>query len=101
MFDFRKFYTEQVRARLEGRWTSGQFLLPFGDGTDRDAWGETVPADAAKVADEARSKILGGWSPFAGEIRDNKGTVKVASGHTMSETEIYNWNWPIDGISGL
>jgi basic membrane lipoprotein Med (substrate-binding protein (PBP1-ABC) superfamily) len=101
MFDFRKFYTEQVRARLEGRWTSGQFLLPFGDGTDRDAWGETVPADAAKVADEARSKILGGWSPFAGEIRDNKGTVKVAAGHTMSETEIYNWNWPIDGISGL
>jgi hypothetical protein len=53
------------------------------------------------VADAARTKILGGWSPFAGEIRDNKGAVKVAAGHTMSETEIYNWNWPIDGISGL
>jgi len=101
MFDFRKFYVDQVRARLEGKWTSGQHLLPFGDGVDRDAWGETVPADAAKVADDARQKILGGWSPFEGEIKNNKGEVKVAAGQKMSETDIYNWNWAIDGISGL
>ncbi len=101
MFDFRKFYVDQVRARLEGKWTAGQHLLPFGDGTDRDAWGQTVPVEAAGVADKAREKILGGWSPFEGEIKDNKGEVKVAAGQRMSETDIYNWNWAIDGSSGL
>ena len=101
MFDFRKVYVDQVKARLEGKWAPSQNLLPFGDGTDRDAWGETVPADAAKAADEAREKILGGWSPFEGEIKDSKGEVKVAAGQRMTETDLYNWNWPIDGISGL
>jgi basic membrane lipoprotein Med (substrate-binding protein (PBP1-ABC) superfamily) len=101
LFDFRKFYVDQVRARLEGSWAPGQFLLPFGDGTDRDAWGQTVPAEAASRADAEREKILGGWSPFVGEIRNNQGEVKVAAGHQMTEDEIYNWNWSIEGVSGL
>lgn len=90
-----------MRARLEGTWTAGQYLLPFGDGTDRDAWGETVPAEAAGAADEAREKILGGWNPFEGEIKDNKGEVRVAAGQSMSNDDLYNWNWSVDGSSGL
>lgn len=101
IFDFRKFYVDQVRARLAGTWAPGQFLLPFGDGTDRDAWGQTVPAEAASVADAARDRILAGWSPFEGEIRNNQGEVKIPDGHRMTEDEIYNWNWSIEGISGL
>ncbi len=101
MFDFRKFFVDQVRARLEGKWAPGQFLLPFGDGTDRDVWGETVPSEAAKAGDEAREKILGGWNPFQGEIKDNKGEVRVAAGQAMSDNDLYNWNWSVDGSSGL
>ena len=101
LFDFRQFYVDQVRARIDGTWAPGQFLLPFGSGTDRDVWGKTVPADAASAADAAREKILGGWSPFVGEIRNNEGEIMVAEGKTMSETDIYNWKWAIDGVSGL
>lgn len=101
LFDFRQFYVDQVRARIEGTWAPGQFLLPFGSGTDRDVWGKTVPADAASAADAAREKILGGWSPFVGEIKNNEGEIMVAEGNTMSETDIYNWKWAIDGVSGL
>lgn len=101
VFDFRKFYVDQVRARLEGTWQPAMHLLPFGEGTDRDAWGQTVPEDAAKAADEVREKILGGWSPFVGEIRNNKGEVKIAAGQRMTEEEIFSWNWAIEGSSGL
>lgn len=101
MFDFRDFYVEQVKARLAGTWAPDQNLLPLTRGTDRDAWGETVPADAAKAADEAREKMLGGWSPFEGEIKDNKGAVRIAAGQRMTDTELYHWNWAVDGISGL
>lgn len=99
--DFKKFYVDQVRLRLEGKWTPSQTILPMGGGIDRDAWGETVPPEVAKQADAVRDKILGGWSPFEGEIKDTKGNVKVAAGHRMTEEELYNWDWSIEGVSGL
>lgn len=101
LFDFRKYYVEQVRARLEGKWAVSKALLPLGDGTDRDAWGESVSPEVAKQADDVRKKMLGGWSPFVGEIKDNKGNVKIAAGQRMSEWDIYAWNWSVEGVSGL
>jgi len=99
--DFKQFYVEQVRQRLEGTWKPGQYLLPMGGGVDRDAWGETVPEEARKQADAVRDKILGGWSPFTGEIKDASGAVRVAKGQTMTEDELYSWDWSIEGVSGL
>ena len=101
VIDFKKYYVEQVRLRLEGKWTPSQTLLAMGAGVDRDAWGETVPEEARKQADAVREKILGGWSPFTGEIKDSKGNVKVAAGQTMTEEELYNWDWSIEGVVGL
>jgi len=99
--DFDAYYVEQVRRRLAGEWTPDQTILPMGGGVDRDAWGETVPAEVAAQADAVRDQILGGWSPFTGEIKNSKGEVVVAAGQTMTEEELYNWNWSIEGVSGL
>lgn len=101
VFDFREFYVEQVRARLEGKWTPGQFMLPFGDHTDRDEWGKTVPEEVATAADAVRARILDGWNPFRGEIRDNQGNVRFAAGEYMSDDDLYKWNWSVEGVSGL
>ena len=101
VIDFKKFYVEQVGLRLAGKWTPPQVILPMGGGVDVDKWGETVPPDVAKQADAVRTKMLGGWSPFTGEIKDSKGNVKVAKGATMSESELYNWNWSIEGVIGI
>lgn len=99
--DFSAWYVEQVRRRIAGEWTPTEDILPMGKGVDRDAWGETVPAEAAAQADAIRDKIMGGWSPFEGEIKDAKGNVKVAAGHRMTEVELYNWDWSIEGVTGL
>jgi basic membrane lipoprotein Med (substrate-binding protein (PBP1-ABC) superfamily) len=99
--DFKEFYVNQVRQRLEGKWVPSGNILPMTGGVDRDAWGESVPEEVRKQADAARDKILGGWSPFAGEIKDAKGAVRVAAGQTMTEEELYNWDWSIEGVSGL
>ena len=101
VIDFKTFYVEQVRLRLEGKWTPPSVILPMGGGVDVDAWGETVPEDVRKQADAVRAKILGGWSPFVGELKDAKGKVRVAAGTRMSETELYNWDWPMEGVIGL
>lgn len=101
VIDFRDWYVEQVRRRIAGEWTPTEDILPIGKGVDRDAWGETVPAEAAAQADAIRDKIMGGWSPFEGEIKDTNGNVKVAAGHRMTEVELYNWDWSIEGVTGL
>jgi basic membrane protein A len=99
--DWRKFYVDQVRKRIEGTWTPSTTLLPMGGGVDIDAWGDAVPAAVRAKADAARTKILSGWNPFSGEIKDSKGAVRVKAGEKMTEEALYNWDWSIDGVRGL
>ena len=100
--DWDKFYVSQAKARIEGTWQGGQsVLLDMGQGVDRDAWGESVPGPVQAQADAVRTKMLGGYSPFVGEIKDAGGKVRVPAGKAMTEMELYNWDWPIEGVSGL
>jgi basic membrane protein A len=101
--DWRKFYVEQVGKRLAGAWNGKeQILLPLAGGIDRDAWGESVPANVRTAADAVRTKMLkDGFDPFVGEIKDAAGKVKVAKGAKMDDVEIYNWNWAVEGVTGL
>jgi basic membrane lipoprotein Med (substrate-binding protein (PBP1-ABC) superfamily) len=102
LFDWRKLYVSQVKARLDGTWKPRQeILLPMGDGTDRDAWGAKVPEAVQKQAEAVRDKMLKGWTPFVGEIKDTDGKVRVKAGETMGLMELYNWSWPIEGVTGL
>ena len=100
--DWTKFYVNQTKLRLEGNWKGDEyFLLNMGDGVDRDAWGESVPQPVQKQADDVRTKMLGGYTPFVGEIKDVAGKVRVAKGATMTDLELYNWDWPMEGVTGL
>ncbi|WP_393957817.1 BMP family ABC transporter substrate-binding protein [Methylorubrum sp. POS3] len=102
VIDLKAYYVDQVAKRLAGTWEPKSTILPLGKGVDRDAWGETVPEAVAKQADAVREKMLsGGFNPFAGEIRDNKGKVRVPAGQTMSEMDLYKWDWSIEGVAGL
>jgi basic membrane lipoprotein Med (substrate-binding protein (PBP1-ABC) superfamily) len=99
--DFRKFYVEQVRRRLAGTWTPSSVLLPFGGGVDIDAWGDTVPGDVRIRANAVRARIIGGWSPFAGPLKDNTGATRILPGKVMTDPELDNWNWSVEGVTGL
>lgn len=96
------FYVSQARARLEGKWQGNTHtLLDMGAGVDRDAWGDSVPGPVRAQADAVRTKMLAGYTPFVGEIKDSAGKVRVAKGDTMTDVQLYDWNWPIEGVSGL
>ena len=100
--DWDDYYVSQARARIEGKWVpKQQTLLDMGKGVDRDAWGESVPESVRKQADAVRAKMLAGTNYFTGEIKDSAGKVRVAKGAAMTDMELYNWNWPIEGVSGL
>ena len=101
ILDWKAFYLDQAKKRLAGTWTPSGTLLPMGGGIDRDKWGETVPMEVQQKADAVRTKILGGFNPFVGELKDNKGVVRVAAGKAMTEMELYNWDWSVEGVLGL
>ena len=102
MLDWNKFYVNQTQMLLDGKWTGGQkVLLPMGGGIDRDKWGENVPKDVQVAADAVRTKMMGGWTPFVGEMKDTKGKVRVKAGETMDDMTLYNWDWAIEGVSGV
>jgi basic membrane lipoprotein Med (substrate-binding protein (PBP1-ABC) superfamily) len=101
VIDFRKYYVDQVRARLDGTWNAESVILPMGSGVKLDAWGESVPAPVRAQADAVRQRIETGWSPFVGEIKDGKGSIRIAAGQRMTEEELDTWNWPIDGVMGI
>jgi hypothetical protein len=40
------------------------------------------------------------FHPFTGPIKDTDGTVRVAAGKTISEEEIWQMKWYVDGVVG-
>jgi basic membrane protein A len=103
ILDWREFYLDQVSQRLNGTWQGGQtHLLSIGKGIDRDAWGQNVPESVRTQADAVREKLINGQlQPFVGEIRDNKGAVRVAAGKAMTDMDLYLWDYPVEGVMGF
>lgn len=101
MLDFAPFYIEQVRARLNGTWKAAGNFLTMAHGVDRDIWGQTVPENVRTQADAMRDRILAGYSPFQGPIRDNNGAIRIPAGATMNDMAIYQWDWGVQGMTGL
>ncbi len=101
--DWKDYYISEVQAFLDGTWKGDRsVLLPLSKGVDRDAWGPNVPADVQKQVDAVREKMLNaGFNPFVGPIKDTKGTVRVPEGKAMTDSELYLWDWAVEGVSGL
>ena len=67
--DWSKYYVGQMQARLEGNWMPGQQTLLD--------MGENVPSPIRAQADAIRTKMLAGYTPFIGEIKDASDKVRI------------------------
>jgi basic membrane lipoprotein Med (substrate-binding protein (PBP1-ABC) superfamily) len=101
--NWNDFYVSEVKAVLDGTWKGNRsVMLQLGKGVDRDAWGPNVPAAVQQQVDAVRTKMLNeGYSPFVGPIKDSKGNVKVPAGTTLTQDQLYLWDWSVEGVSGL
>jgi basic membrane protein A len=96
------YYTRRAKAALDGNWKSERVWGGVKDGMIRvDHFGPKVPA---KVRDEvlARQKDIaaGKLHPFhaASAVRDNEGKDVIAKGATLSDEQILNMNWLVEGV---
>ncbi|CAN5345202.1 BMP family ABC transporter substrate-binding protein [soil metagenome] len=67
------------------------------------AYGPAVTADAKKMADDTKAKMIAGtFDIFKGPIKDNKGATVIAGGKTLKQTdlELEKMNYLVEGVAG-
>ncbi|TXI25191.1 MAG: BMP family ABC transporter substrate-binding protein [Ottowia sp.] len=94
------YYTRRVKAAHDGSWRSGNLWGGVREGMIRvEAFGPKVPQ---RVQEEvlARQKDMAAarLHPFAGPLADNTGRALLPRGHTLSDAQILQMNWLVDGV---
>ncbi|MDM0011630.1 BMP family ABC transporter substrate-binding protein [Variovorax sp. J22P168] len=99
------YYTQRARAVLDGSWKSGSVWGGVKEGMIRVGdFGSKVPK---AVQDEVMARqqdiAAGRLKPFAAvaaDVRDNEGRVVIAKGQGLTDEQILNMNWLVDGVQG-
>ena len=95
-------YTRRVKAVMDGSWQSGSVWGGVKEGLIRV--GDFGPKVPKKVQDEvlARQKQIGEGKlhPFTGPIVDNEGRPVLAKGQRLTDEQILNMNYLVQGVVG-
>ncbi|MBO9515615.1 MAG: BMP family ABC transporter substrate-binding protein [Variovorax sp.] len=98
------YYTQRARAVLDGTWKSGSTWGGVKEGMIRVGdFGSKVPK---AVQDEVMARqndiAAGRLKPFAAaaDVRDNEGRVVIAKGQALSDAQILEMNWLVEGVQG-
>jgi len=96
------YYVHKVRQMLEGKWKSEDTKWGMKEGIVQVVKpNKEVPASVVAAFEKTKSAILSGkFHPFTGPIKDTEGNVRVAAGKTISEDELWQMKWYVDGILG-
>ena len=96
------YYTRRVKAVLDGSWKSGSVWGGVKEGMIRV--GDFGPKVPKKVQDEVLElqKAVGSGKlvPFAGPITDNEGREVLAKGLRLTDEQILNMNYLVQGVVG-
>ena len=100
--DWSSIYVEDARDVIAGVWKPRSRWFGLKEGVVKMApYAPAVPPEVrellAKSEDAIKSGVL---LPYAGEIRDQTGSVRVRAGTSLSESEIRSINWLVAGMQG-
>ncbi|HEV2065228.1 MAG TPA: BMP family ABC transporter substrate-binding protein, partial [Thermomicrobiales bacterium] len=99
------YYTQAVQQIQAGTWSSNQYWGSWQDGVvGLSPIADVVPAEvqreATALADEFRSGARGVTTIFSGPLLDQEGTERIAEGVSMTDEEILNMDWFVQGVLG-
>lgn len=97
------YYTGEVRKVLAGSWTGNRRTI----GGVKEGMivltplNPAVPADVARLFEGKKQDIASGrLNPFAGPLKDNKGTPRVAAGTALTDQQLMLIDWYVEGVEG-
>ncbi|MGQ9682397.1 MAG: BMP family ABC transporter substrate-binding protein [Anaerolineae bacterium] len=96
------YYIQTVKAAMDGTWKTHQYWGDMKDGVvELAGLSPKVPDDVKQLVEAEKAKILaGGWDWHYGPLADQDGKVRVAEGQRLTDEEILNMNWFIEGVVG-
>ncbi len=99
------YYTQRVKAVLDGSWKSGNLWGGVKEGMIRVGdFGTQVPkAVQQEVLARQQDIAAGKLQPFravAGDVRDNEGRTMIAKGAQLNDEQILKMNWLAEGVQG-
>ena len=98
------YYTQRVRAVLDGTWKSGRVWGGVKEGMVRlEGFGSKVPAAVREEVLARQTQMAAGKiTVFAakGEVLDNQGNPAIRAGKTLSVSDIQGMNWLAEGVIG-
>jgi basic membrane protein A len=96
------YYVDTVQNIINGTWEPHQFW----GGLETDVvmlaeMSPMVPDDVRQQVDAERERITGtDWDVFCGPINDQEGNEAVADGECLSDEEMLNIDWFVEGVVG-
>jgi basic membrane protein A len=99
------FYTDTVKAVIDGTWQSSQYWGGWKDGiVDLSPITDLVPAEIKTEAETMIESFKKGeqtiYTVFTGPLKDQAGAEKVADATAMKDEELLGMTWFVEGVNG-
>lgn len=102
VLDWSSVYVEAAQAVVAGDWQPQQRWSGLATGVITMApYNTAIPDEVRAELEQTKADIASGaLHPFAGELRDQQGDVRVAAGQVLAEADIRAMNWFVEGMIG-
>ncbi|MDA8000432.1 MAG: BMP family ABC transporter substrate-binding protein [Alphaproteobacteria bacterium] len=95
------YYIRRVQDVLDGEWRSGTYWEGLDAGMVSLSGPHNVSAEASVAGAEALRAIAEGkLEIFAGPLIDRDGQLRAAAGETLSDNDLLEMNWFLEGVEG-
>ncbi len=102
VWDWGPYYTRRVQQAINGEWEKHSYwgsveneIVQLSDFSPK------VPEDVKELVAEERQRIISGeWDVFHGPVRNQDGEVVVPEGEQMSDKEMLNMDFLVEGTVG-
>lgn len=98
--DWGPYYTERVKALMDGTYAQSDTWHGFKEGNVVMAPFANMPDDVKKLAEETVEKIKNGFNPFTGPVSKQDGSEWLAAGATPPDSELLGLNFYVKGVEG-
>ncbi len=102
LFNWGAYYIDDVQRIIDGTWEPRSYWEGMSTDMVRlDTLTENCAPGTAEAVEAAKEKILSGeLFVFSGPIKDNAGNEKVPEGAKMTDDEMLNFDWLVEGVIG-
>lgn len=102
VWNWGPYYVKTLEAIKNGTWKSNQYWGSLAEGiVDIAPFGPMVDDETKELVKKWRAKIENGeWDVFYGPIKDQNGNIRVEEGQKMTDEEILNMDWFVEGVRG-